>query len=52
MFRLMKNTATAIGWLTTSGHLAFDKHELCRINHLMGDLGHPYIFTAILKILI
>jgi hypothetical protein len=48
MFRLMKNTATAIGWLTTSGHLAFDKHELCRINHLMGDLGHPYIFTAIL----
>jgi hypothetical protein len=48
MFRLVRNTATTIGWLTTPGHLAFDKHELCQIKHLMGDLGHPHIFTAML----
>jgi hypothetical protein len=48
MFRLVKNTATAIGWFTTLRHSWFGKHELCQIKHLMGDLGHPYIFTAIL----
>jgi hypothetical protein len=48
MFRLVKNTATAIGWLTTPGHSWFDKHELRQIKHLMGDLGHPYIFTTML----
>jgi hypothetical protein len=48
MFRLVRNTATTIGWLTTSGHSAFGKHELRQIKHLMGDLGHPYIFTTML----
>jgi hypothetical protein len=48
MFRLVRNTATAIGWLMTPGHSAFGKHELRQIKHLMGDLGHPYIFTVIL----
>jgi hypothetical protein len=48
MFRLVKNTATAIGWFTTLRHSWFGKHELCQIKHLMGDLGHPHIFTAIL----
>jgi hypothetical protein len=45
---LVKNAATAIGWLTTFGHSEFDKHELCQIKYLMGDLGHSYIFTVIL----
>jgi hypothetical protein len=44
MFRLVRNTTTAIGWLTTPGHSAFDKHELRQIKHLMDDLGHPHIF--------
>jgi hypothetical protein len=48
MFRLVRNTATVIGWLMTSGHSAFDKHELRQIKHLMGDLGHPHIFTMML----
>jgi hypothetical protein len=48
MFRLVKNTATAIGWLMTLGHSWFGKHELRQIKHLMGDLGHPHIFTAML----
>jgi hypothetical protein len=48
MFRLVNNTTIAIGWLTTPGHSWFGKHELCKIKHLMGDLGHPHIFTAIL----
>jgi hypothetical protein len=46
MFRLVRNTATDIDWFTTPGHSAFGKHELRQIKHLMGDLGHPYIFTA------
>jgi hypothetical protein len=48
MFCLVRNTATAIGWLTTPGHSAFGKHELCQIKYLMGDLGYPHIFTAML----
>jgi hypothetical protein len=48
MFRLVRNIATAIGWLMTPGHSAFDKPELRQIKHLMGDLGHPHIFTAML----
>jgi hypothetical protein len=48
MFHLVKNTPTAIGWLTTPGHSWFDKHELRQIKHLMGKLGHPHIFTAML----
>jgi hypothetical protein len=48
MFRLVRNTTTAIGWLTTPGHSAFGKHELRQIKRLMGDLGHPHIFTAML----
>jgi hypothetical protein len=48
MLRLVKNTAAVIGWLTTSGHSWFGKHELRQIKHLMGDLGHSYIFTAVL----
>jgi hypothetical protein len=48
MFSLVKNTATTIGWLTMPGHSEFGKHELRQIKHLMGDLGHPHIFTAML----
>jgi hypothetical protein len=48
MFHLVRNTATAIGWLTMLGYSAFDKHELRQIKHLMGDLGHPHIFTVML----
>jgi hypothetical protein len=48
MFRLVRNTVTVIGWLTLPGHSAFGKHELRHIKHLMGDLGYPYIFTAML----
>jgi hypothetical protein len=48
MFRLVKNTVTTIDWLTKLGHAVFGKHELCQIKHLMGDLGHPYIFTSML----
>jgi hypothetical protein len=48
MFHLVKNTATAIAWLTTPGYSLFGKHELRQIKYLMGDLGHLYIFTAIL----
>jgi hypothetical protein len=44
----VKNTATVIGWLTMPGHSWFGKHELRQIKHLMGDLGYPYIFTAML----
>jgi hypothetical protein len=48
IFRLVRNTATVIGWLMTPGHIWFDKHELRQIKHLMDDLGHPHIFIAIL----
>jgi hypothetical protein len=48
MFRLVKNTTTAIDWLTKPGHSVFGKHELHQIKYLMGDLGHPHIFTSIL----
>jgi predicted methyltransferase len=48
MFRLVRITATAIDWLTKPGHAAFGKHELRQIKHLMGDLGHPHIFTSML----
>jgi hypothetical protein len=48
MFRLVKNTTTAIDWFTKPGHAAFGKHELRQIKYLMGDLGHPHIFTSIL----
>jgi hypothetical protein len=48
MSRLVNNTATAIGWLTTPGHSWFDKHELRQIKYLMGDLRHSHIFTTIL----
>jgi hypothetical protein len=48
MFCLVKNIVTAIGWLTTPGYSWFNKHELRQIKHLMDDLGHPHIFTAIL----
>jgi hypothetical protein len=48
MFRLVKNTATAICWLTTPTYIRFGKHELRQIKYLMGDLGHPHIFTTIL----
>jgi hypothetical protein len=48
MFCLVRNTATTIGWLTTPGHSAFGKHELRQIKHLISDLGHPHIFTAML----
>jgi hypothetical protein len=30
--------AVVIGWLTTPGHLWFDKHKLWQIKHLMGNL--------------
>jgi hypothetical protein len=46
MFRLVKNTVIVIGWLATPGHSWFGKHELRQIKHLMGNLGHPHIFTA------
>jgi hypothetical protein len=46
MFCLVKNTSIVIGWLNTSGHSRFDKHELRQIKHLMGDLGHLHIFTT------
>jgi hypothetical protein len=48
MFHLVKNTVTAIGWLMIPEHSWFGKHELRQIKHLMGDLGHLYIFTVIL----
>jgi hypothetical protein len=48
IFRLVNNIATAISWLTTPEHSCFDKHELRQIKHLMGDLMHPHIFTAML----
>jgi hypothetical protein len=48
MFRLVKNTAATIGWLMTLRHSWFGKHELRQIKYLMGDLGHPNIFIAIL----
>jgi hypothetical protein len=48
MFRLVKNTTTAIDWLTKPGHAAFGKYELRHIKYLMGDLGHAHIFTSIL----
>jgi hypothetical protein len=48
MFCLVKNITTAIGWLTMTEHSRFGKHELRQIKHLMGDLGHPHIFTAML----
>jgi hypothetical protein len=48
IFRLMKNTVITIGWLNTSEHSWFDKHEFRQIKHLIGDLGHPHIFTAML----
>jgi hypothetical protein len=48
MFYLVRNTATAIGWLMTPEHSAFGKHKLHQIKHLMGDLGHSHIFTVML----
>jgi hypothetical protein len=48
IFRLVRITTIAIGWLTKSGHTWFDKHELWQIEHLMGDLRHSHIFTAML----
>jgi hypothetical protein len=48
IFRLVKNTGTAIGWLTMPGHSTFGKYELRQIKNLMGDLDHPHIFTVIL----
>jgi hypothetical protein len=48
MFRLVKNTATAIDWLTKPEHAAFGKHKLRQIKYLMGDLGHSHIFTSML----
>jgi hypothetical protein len=48
MFCLVRNIDTAIGWLTRPEHSAFGKHELCQIKYLMGDLGHPQIFTVML----
>jgi hypothetical protein len=48
MFRLVNNTATTIGWLTTPEHSWFGKHKLRQIKHLIGDLGYPHIFTAML----
>jgi hypothetical protein len=44
----VKNTSTAIGWLTMPEHSWFGKHELRHIKYLIGDLGRPHIFTAIL----
>jgi hypothetical protein len=41
MFSLVRNTVTAICWLTTLGHIWFDKYELRQIKNLMTDLGHP-----------
>jgi hypothetical protein len=46
MFHLVKKTT--ISWLTTPGHSWFDKHELRQIKHLIGDLGHHHIYTAML----
>jgi hypothetical protein len=43
IFRLVMNTTIAIGWLMTSGHMWFDKHELRQIKNFMADLGHPHI---------
>jgi hypothetical protein len=48
MFRLVKNTATSSGWFTTPGHSWFGKHKLHQIKHLVGNLWHPHIFTAML----
>jgi hypothetical protein len=52
MFCFVKNIATTIGWLTTPGHSWFGKHELRQIKHLMGDLGHPHILTAMLAFVV
>jgi hypothetical protein len=46
MFRLVKNKVTVIGWFMTSGHSWLGKYKLRQIKYLMGDLGHPHIFTA------
>jgi uncharacterized Zn-finger protein len=48
IFRLVRNTTTAIGWLTTPEHIWFGKHKLMQIKNFMADLGHPHIFTTIL----
>jgi hypothetical protein len=48
MFRLVKNTVIAVGWLNTLGHSWIDKHKLRQIKHLMSDFGYPHIFTAML----
>jgi hypothetical protein len=45
---LVRNMTIAIGWLTTSEHTWFDKHELRQIMNLIADLEHPYIFMAML----
>jgi hypothetical protein len=45
---LVKNTTAIISWLTMPRHSWFGKHELRQIKYLMGDLGHPHIFTAML----
>jgi hypothetical protein len=49
MFRLVRNRATAISWLTTLEHTWFHKYKLRQIKNSMVDLGHPHIFTAILS---
>jgi hypothetical protein len=45
-FCLVRNTIIAIGWLMTSGHTWFGKHELRQIKNLIVDLGHSHIFTV------
>jgi hypothetical protein len=41
---VIRNTTTAISWLTTPEHTWFGKHGLRQIKNLMADLGHPHIF--------
>jgi hypothetical protein len=48
IFRLVRNIAIVIGWLTMLGHTWFNKHELRQIKHLIGNLGHSHIFTVML----
>jgi hypothetical protein len=35
IFRLVRNTTTVIGWLTTPRQIWFNKHELRKIKNLM-----------------
>jgi hypothetical protein len=51
MFRLVRYTTSAIGWVKTPqepGQLLFSKHELRIYQNLMADFNHEHIFTMTL----